>query len=384
MDPYQTKGPALDLSAAVYYHDGGFPPPGGSIDLSRIISPLASAAAALGGYDEMLKGMHNSEILMAPLRNQEAVISSRMEGTVSTIDEVLKVEADDEDGGDGATLQNRNEAIETFLYARAMRAAYLSIQEGYPLTSHLLRNAHRILLSFGRGASEGPGNFKSEQNYLADRNRKKVLFVPIAPERLADGMDRLFTYISDGTDPILLRTAIAHLEFEALHPFKDGNGRIGRMLITLMLWKHGAISAPHFYVSGYFEENKDQYIDTMRQVSATGDWTDWAVFFLTAVESQAQRNIETGDKIRRLYDEMRQTIPDILSSKYNTLAIDFLFQRPVFRNNVFTKRSGMPEATAHRFAKQLVDAGILETVEAASGRRAALYRFERLLALVRT
>lgn len=371
----------LDFSDAVDYHYDQFPPT--IIDSSKLIMPLAGAAAALARYDQMLKGMHNSEILLAPLRSQEAVVSSRIEGTVSTLDEILRYEAEHEDNNKPANESYRSETVEVYLYGRALTYAQSSIEQGAPLSSFLIRSAHRVLLGFGRGARLSPGDFKSEQNYLADRRNKKVLFVPMRPEQLNDGMERLFSFIEDESQQILLRTAIAHIEFEALHPFKNGNGRIGRMLITLMLWKFGAISAPHFYISSYFEERRDEYIDRMREVSKEGAWTDWIVFFLAAIEEQARKNLATSEKIRDLYEDLKKDFLQMLSSQWSTAALDFLFSRPVFRNSAFTQKSGIPSAAAHRITRILVEKEMLQTITPASGRRPALYRFEPLLKLVR-
>ena len=331
----------------------------------------------------MLKGMHSSDILLAPLRSQEAVISSRMEGTVSTLDEVLQLEAEQEEEGDSAQRNARGEAVEVYLYSRAMRTAQASLKEGAPLSSWLLRSSHRMLLGFGRGAHLSPGEFKSEQNYLADRLRKKILFVPIDPVLLQEGLDRFFTFINDEDWEILIRTAIAHLEFEALHPFKDGNGRIGRMIIPLMLWKAGAISEPYFYISEFFERNKTEYIDRMRAVSSNDAWTDWILFFLSALEAQAKQNLDKAEQIRTLYEEMKERFGAILSSRWTINALDFMFTRPMFRNNLFTGRSGIPGPTAHKFTRSLLDAGLLRTVAPSAGRRPALYAFEPLLSLVR-
>ena len=370
----------LDLENAVHYHYEQFPPK--QLNYGNFVDALIKATDATARYDQMLKNMHNSEILLAPLRNQEAVISSRMEGTVSTMDEILKYEADHE-GEATETLNVRSEVIETILYQRALKAAQGAMNDGYPISQSMIKAIHQRLLSFGRGAKKSPGEFKTEQNYLADRNKKKILFVPIRPEKLQDGLDILFEYISNNTDPALIKSAMTHLEFEALHPFKDGNGRIGRMLITLMLWKSGTISAPHFYVSGYFEENKDEYIDTMRRVSETGNWDEWCSFFLKAIEQQAIKNLAIAENIRELYEEMKQTFSDVLSSKWSVTALDFVFTNPVFRNNKFTSNSGISTATAARFTRTLLDKGIIRTVEEASGRRPALYSFEPLMNLVR-
>ena len=254
----------LNLENAVKYHYDKFPPQ--SIDYASLVSDFVQPTDALARFDQMLQNMHNSEIFLTPLRNQEAVISSRMEGTVSTMDEILKYEADYEENTVTNPSLVRSEILETLLYQRALKSAQLAMAEGQPLSQYLVRAAHAKLLSYGRGASKNPGTYKQEQNYLADRLKKNILFVPISPEKLQEGMDKLFNYIDTSSDTILIKTAISHIEFEALHPFKDGNGRIGRMLITLMLWSRGAISAPHFYISAYFEENKDAFSSRAKAV----------------------------------------------------------------------------------------------------------------------
>lgn len=370
----------MDFDNAVQYHYERFPP--SKLDFGQIVNPLIKATDALARYDQMIKNMHNSEILLAPLRNQEAVISSRMEGTISTMDEILKFEADSENDTEEAK-NVRSEIFETILYQRALINAQKAMNDGYPLSQHLVKTIHQQLLSFGRGAKKSPGQFKIEQNYLVDKIKQKVLFVPISPEKLNDGLEKLFDYISNSDDPILIKTALMHLEFEALHPFQDGNGRIGRMLITLLLWSTKTISEPHFYISGYMEENKDEYIDTMRNVSENNDWEKWCVFFLNAVENQAIRNLEIAENIKNLYEEMKHIFSDTLSSKWSVNALDYIFTNPIFRNNRFTSKSGIPGPTAARFTRMLLEKELIRTLEEASGRRPALYAFEPLLKLVR-
>jgi Fic family protein len=368
----------IKLDDAVHYHYEKFPP--ATLDYSRLINPLAEASAALARYDQILKTMHNSEILLAPMRSQEAVISSRMEGTVSTLDEILQYEAEQTDPG--SSPHTRSEVIETWLYQRALTTAQEKMEEGQPLSPFLIRAAHERLLSFGRGHKKDPGLFKTEQNYLADRN-KNILFVPIRPEKLQEGMDALFKYLAESSDTPLIKAAISHLEFEALHPFKDGNGRIGRMLITLLLWQSGAISQPHFYISGFFEEHKDDYIDTMRRVSATDDWTSWTVFFLHAIKSQADQNLSAAERIRDLYEAMKGIFVEALGSRWSVKALDFVFTNPVFKSNKFTNSSGVPQSTAQRFLRVLSERSLINTIQESAGRRPAMYTFEPLLELVR-
>jgi len=344
---------------------------------------LLGATDALARYDQMLQSLHNNEIFLAPLRGQEAVVSSRMEGTISTMDEILQLEAEFGDDEEGAAEEFRSDVIETSLYRRALNAAQHQIEEGRPFSESLIKSIHQHLLSFGRGAIKTPGHYKREQNYVADRIRRRVSFVPISPEHLPAGMETLFEVINDESIPLLVRTALAHVEFEALHPFEDGNGRVGRMLIPLMLWKGGAISAPHFYISRFFEDHKDDYLDRLQAVSADGDWEGWCDFFLAAVRQQAIANLESANAIRALYEDMKLVFAELLGSRYSVAALDYMFTMPVFRNSAFTKRAGIPPATAQRFSRVLLDEGLLETVREASGRRSAIYRFEPLMQKVR-
>ena len=382
IDKKTFPSPQLNLSGAIDYHYGRFPP--SDLDFSKFVEPLLAATDALARYDQMLKGLHNSEILLAPLRNQEAVISSRMEGTVSTMDEILRYEADiDEENATENSANTRSEVIETLLYQRALKTAQSAMHDGYPLSTSLVKSMHQQLLSYGRGMHKHPGKFKTQQNFLADKQKKSVLFIPISPEQLDGGLDQLFRYINEGLHPQLVKTAISHLEFEALHPFEDGNGRVGRMLITLMLWNSGLISAPHFYISGFFELHKDRYIDAMRDVSEKGDWENWCSFFLEAVEAQARQNLGVAERIKALYELLKGRVSELLSSKHSLTTLDFIFTNPVFRNNRLTQKSGIPAATAARFAPILCENGILKLLEPAAGRRPALYSFEPMMELVR-
>ncbi|WP_339753082.1 Fic/DOC family N-terminal domain-containing protein [uncultured Winogradskyella sp.] len=371
----------LNFEKAVDYHYDQFPPQ--SLRYERFINELIKATDAIARYDQMLKNIHNSEILLAPLRNQEAVLSSRMEGTISTIDEILQFEAD----SDGISPQNsnfRSDVFETILYQRALINAQKAMEDGYKFSKTLIKTMHQQLLYFGRRASKSPSNFKYEQNYLADKLKRNILFVPISPEKLDEGIENLITYLeNEDGHPTLIKTALMHVEFEALHPFQDGNGRIGRILITLFLWSTGVISEPHFYISGYLEENKDLYIDTMRNVSKNGDWESWCAFFLNAVENQAMRNLEIAEKIKELYEEMKSIFSEVLSSKYSVNALDYIFTNPIFRKNKFTSNSGIPAPTASRFTRILLENELIVTREESSGRRAALYSFEPLMKLVR-
>ncbi len=369
----------VDISQAVSYHYGAFPPE--KLAYDSLLKPLLSATESLARYDQMLKNLHNNEILLAPLRSREAVISSRMEGTVSTMDEIMEFEAK-LDAGDKRD-EVRSEIIETFLYQRTLKNAQEKLQEGYEISESLIKQMHQQLLGFGRGASKSPGAFKQQQNYVGEKGNRKISFIPISPEQLPGGLEMLLEFLKTNPFPTLIKAALMHLEFEALHPFQDGNGRIGRMLITLYLWKSGVISQPHFYISDFLEENKSDYIRQMRNVSSENKWEDWCAFFLDALHQQALSNIDIANKIQLLYEEMKTAFTDILSSKWTMHVLDYLFTYPKFRLPNFTKISGIPNNTSTKFIKRLLETNLLEMEQPSTGRKPALYSFEPLMKIVR-
>jgi len=368
-----------DCSSAVNYHYGQFPPP--KIDLTAVFDPLTRALEQLTRYDERLQNLVNAELLLAPLRQRDAVVSSRMEGTISTLEEVLRLEASENANRTEGTA--RNDTIEVALYARSLRQAERQMADGYPLSEALLRNAHGTLLSHGRGAEKQPGSYKSRQNYIGDRRQRRVEFIPISAENLPQGMVQLFDFIRNDQRHPLLKAAIAHAEFEALHPFEDGNGRMGRMMIPLMLWSWNTLNAPYFFVSDYFERNKDEYIERLRRVSSHGEWTDWSLFFLDALASQAAANIDVVSRIQAHYEFTKERFRQTLRSHHYSAAVDYMFANPVFWNNHFVQNADAPDSTLRNFTLRLVEADLLDPVIPPSGRAPGLYAFSSLLAILK-
>ncbi len=375
----QNKIEEYEKKSAVDYHYGSFPPR--HLEYSKLLEKLTHAQDAISRYDQMLLSLPNSELLLGPLKNQEAVISSRMEGTISTVDEIMIYDA--ESGDEAPSGSVRNDIIEVWLYSYVLKQAEKAALEGNPINENMIKNAHRTLLSYGRGAMKSPGEYKSDQNYVGDDRRKEIYFVPIAPLSLKPAMTELINFINSDELIPFFRVAIAHVEFEALHPFNDGNGRIGRLLITLMLWQYELIHKPYFYISAYFEKHKEEYIERMREVSANNDWTGWVGFFLDAISKQATENLDTAKRISTLYDEMKPIFREISGSKWHVAAQDFIFEKPIFSNSQMIKQSHMPRHTAHRITKLLNENGLIRELVPASGRRGALFIFEPLMEIVR-
>ncbi|MEF8702959.1 MAG: Fic/DOC family N-terminal domain-containing protein [Candidatus Accumulibacter sp. UW26] len=361
----------------VRYHLGKFPP--GDLEWSRLIPLLGPANAGLARYDGLLSAIPNAHILLSPLTTQEAVLSSKIEGTHVTIGEVLEIEA----GGDSAafTQPKRDDAEEVLNYRRAMRACVAEMEHRL-FSQQILRGAHDMLMQGVRGRDKAPGNYRDEQNWIgqAGCTAESASFLPIAPEHLRAGMDAWERYFGSATEPdALVQLAILHVEFEALHPFMDGNGRLGRMLIPLFLYQHKLLASPDFYISGYLEQKREEYQERLRAVSRDGDWTNWCVFFLQGVRQQASENERRARAILALYDQIKTQVTDLTHSQHAMRAVDFLFQTPIFAAPAFTNHADIPKPTANRILTLLRDAGILLTLEEGRGRRAGIYAFRALL-----
>ncbi|MCE5336159.1 MAG: Fic family protein, partial [Desulfobacteraceae bacterium] len=217
-------------TAPVRYHLGKFPPK--TLDWARLIPLIGPANAGLARYDGLLSAIPNAHILLSPLTTQEAVLSSRIEGTRVTMGEVLEIEAGAE--SEKLTQPKRDEAEEVLNYRKAMRSCIAEMGNNRPVSQHLIRGAHALLTRGVRGGDKSPGSYRKEQNWIGPKgcSLEESSFIPIAPELLQSGMDEWERYLHSTSEPdVLLQLAILHVEFEALHPFQDGNGRIGRMLI---------------------------------------------------------------------------------------------------------------------------------------------------------
>lgn len=365
-----------DMSDPVLYHLGGFPPK--DIDWARLVPLIGQANAALARYDGLVAAIPNAAVLLSPLTTQEAVLSSKIEGTNVTIGEVLEIEA----GGDGGMSQpKRDDAEEIRNYRIALSVATKEIEER-PLSHHILRQAHALLMNGVRGLDKDPGAFRDEQNWIGPPGctLAEANFVPIPQEHLNTGLEAWATFARSRDEPdSLVQLALLHVEFEALHPFKDGNGRLGRMIIPLFLYERRVLSGPNFYMSGYLEARREDYVKAMRNVSRCGAWTEWCAFFLEGLVEQAHENQKKAQAIVDLHQRMLHEVAELTHSQHAGRAVDFLFSRPVFASTHFVEVSEIPRPTALRFLTVLREAGILQTIREGAGRRPAIYAFPTLL-----
>ena len=366
------------MSKPVLYHLGSFPPT--DIDWKRLVPTIGRANAALARYDGLISSIANPAILLAPLTTQEAVLSSKIEGTVVTMGEVLRFEA----GAGNALSQPKQDDVEEVRnYRMALRFAASALKER-SLSQALIREAHALLMGGVRGRDKSPGAFRTEQNWVGSQNCKieQASFVPIPQAQLQSGIDAWSGYIVDESQPdALVQLAVAHLEFEALHPFRDGNGRLGRMIIPLFLHARNLLSSPSFYMSGYLEARRERYIEALRAVSRDGAWTEWCEFFLEGIIEQAAENQQKAKAIIDLNRRMQASVAQATHSEHAHRAVEFLFTTRIFSSSHFVEASQIPRPTALRFLRVLSARGILETLIVGSGRRPTFYSFSELLDL---
>jgi len=351
-----------------------------SIDWLDLIPLMGRATAELSRYDGMLQHIPNPSVLLSPLTTQEATLSSQIEGTQASMEEVLEYEADPQEQVSPSKAADIQEIVN---YRRAMAEAVTKLKTR-PLCLNLLKELHTTLLDSVRGRNKAPGEFRRIQNFigLPGCTMEDASFVPPSPDILLQGLDNWEKYIhSDERNP-LVHLAVVKAQFEILHPFLDGNGRIGRMLVPLFLYEKKALSSPMFYLSDYFESHRDEYYRWLQAISKDGDWNGWIRFFLTAVEAQAISNVQKTRQITALYDEMKLQIPLMIKSQYAIQTIDALFNSPLFTVVGFARKSGIPAASARRNIALLKENNVILEARSGSGRRGSLYVFRKLLQML--
>ena len=363
---------------ATHYREGSFPPED-RIDWPAVLPLIGPAAAAVARYDGALSTIPNPRALLSSLATQEAVLSSRIEGIDVTISDVLQFEA----GREADSTGHRDDIEEALNCRRAMRRADQMLQEA-PLGQRVVLETHRLLLSGARGKRKSPGEYRRIPNWIGRPGctMDEATFVPISAESLPAAMRTWERYVHEDAPDRLVQLAVVHAEFEALHPFLDGNGRLGRMLVPLFLSERGLTSRPLFSISAYFEARRAEYYEGLLAVSRDDEWTGWCRFFLKAVLAQAEYNLSKTKGILDLYEETERRVADVTRSQYAAPALDWFFERPIFNSARFATHVGAPARTARRLLAMLVDRGVLRVLRASSGRRGSILAFPNLLSLV--
>lgn len=301
------------------------------LDMGRLIVPVQNARDAVAELRGASRRLANPYILVRPLQRREALTSSAMEGTFTTDDDLLIAEAGMDENSDQASIEVRN-------YLRALSESLRLLQDDdLPICHKVIRTAHDILLSgvgSHRGANRNRGSYKTEQNAIGGLKKgiENARYIPPPPAETQECMDQLEAYINrEGRDhtPPLIDMALVHYQLEAIHPFSDGNGRVGRMLISLMAVERNLFETPLLYVSPELEGRKDEYIDLMLKVSTEGAWYDWIEFFLNVVEQSARSSIDVVDRLIELQATYRDKVTKATKAANAVALVDKLFDSPI-------------------------------------------------------
>lgn len=355
-------------------------PPDPPLEIDAVTQTLLDRAnQSLGRLDGVTLLLPDPDQFLYTFVRKEAVLSSQIEGTQSSLSDLLLFESEALPG------VPREDAQETANYIAAMDHGLKQVRsaDGLPLSSRLLRELHSVLLQSGRGADRNPGQFRRDQNWIGGTRPANARFVPPPWTEVVQAMSNLERYLHDefGSTPVLIKAAVAHAQFETIHPFLDGNGRVGRLLITLLMCSEGVLRRPLLYLSLYFKENRDTYYDQLQRVRFEGDWEGWLRFFLEGVVEVAASTTETTRGIVRMLERDRQAIHELGRAAGTAHRVHDLAARFVVIRAPWAARSlALTEPPVYAAIKRLEDIGILREV---TGRqRGKLYVYDEYLALL--
>ena len=346
-------------------------PPVPALELiGSVRNSLDRGLLALGRLDGAAGTLPDAPLLLYTYVRKEAVLSSQIEGTQSTLDDLLAHELGEAPGvpiGD---------VTEVSRYVEAMTHGLQRLRNGFPLSNRLLREMHEILLATGRGAQKTPGEFRQSQNWIGGTRPGNAAFVPPPPQDVQHCMGELEKFLHSDT-PALVKAALAHLQFETIHPFLDGNGRIGRLLVTLLLCHEGVLREPLLYSSLYFKQNRQRYYDELNGARESGDFERWLDFFATAIRVSAEQATANGLRISAVFREDRDRVREMGRQAPTILLVQEALQaKPLATIATLTQSTGFTTPTVTQALGELQKLGIVrETTGRARGRIFAYVRY---------
>ena len=342
-----------------------------SMQLMRSLEEAVSAVASLAGVGET---MQNPHLLIRPFLRREAVLSSRIEGTQASISDLFRYEASGgrRPGGDVEEVANYVQALDHGM----------ELLKDLPISLRLINQSHAVLMTGVRGEETRPGELRDEQVWIGPPGTpiQEARYIPPPADLVRDLLLDWERFANESnTLPALFQCAMMHYQFEAIHPYRDGNGRIGRLLITLFLCARGVLPKPLLYLSAYFERDRNAYYDQLLEMSATGDWERWIVYFLRGVAEQARDAQVRARRVRDLQEQMRQTLLERRETANALRVLDEVFAMPIVTVGEVSRLLGVTPAGSRRILERLVRAGILEEL---GDERPRLYMARELIDLI--
>lgn len=332
---------------------------------------------ALGRLDAVSTLLPDTSLFLYMYVRKEAVLSSQIEGTQSSLSDLLLFEDEEVPGVPMVDTQ------EVSNYVAAINHGLARLRDGFPLSLRLLREIHEILLSKGRGEDKDPGQFRRTQNWIGGTRPGNAVFVPPPPENIIGCMGDLekFLHNKPMKTTALLKAALVHPQFETIHPFLDGNGRLGRLLITLLFCEDGTLKEPMLYLSLFFKTNRERYYELLQKTRMHGDWEEWVEFFITGVRETATQAVETANSLNRLFEEDKKEIGTLGQSANSAYRVhDMLQQRPIASIPRVAKMSGLSIPTVGTALRRLESLGIAQ--EITGNRRNKLFTYKKYLKIL--
>lgn len=342
-------------------------PPKPSIEWSfNLHEKFDRALMALGRLDSISMLLPDTALFLYSYVRKEAVLSSQIEGTQSSLSDLLLYELEQQPG---VALDDVQEVSS---YVAALNYGLKRLSEGFPLSLRLIKEVHGVLLSKGRGSSMTPGEFRRSQNWIGGSRPGNAMFVPPSPDQVMNCMGQLELFLHNQPEPIpvLIKAALAHVQFETIHPFLDGNGRVGRLLITLLLCEQKVLRMPMLYLSLYFKSHRERYYELLNIVRFKGDWEAWLEFFAEAIIETAHQAVETVQRLMKLEVDDRAKISQSGRIASSVLRVHrALCERPLTTVKALTEQTGLAIATINKCLVHLLSLGIVrELTERKRGR----------------
>ena len=331
---------------------------------------LETATLALGRLDGVSTLLPDKEVFLYSFVRKEAVLSSQIEGTQSTLSDLLLFELDE---SPGVPL---DDVVEVSSYVAALEHGLGRLRGGFPLSNRLIREIHGVLLSHGRGTGKAPGEFRRSQNWIGGARPGAAVFAPPPHTAVPDCMAALerFLHAEDDGLPVLVRAGLAHVQFETIHPFLDGNGRVGRLLVTLLLCHAGVLRDPLLYLSLYLKQRRGAYYALLDQVRRTGDWEAWLAFFLDGVREAAEAAVSTSGRLLERLASDRAAVERRGRRAGSALRVhDALSARPILSLREICARTGLSFPASSSAMRLLVDLGIAREITGRSRNRLFVY-----------
>ena len=334
-------------------------PPTPEIDLVDLLPQYGRACTALGKLEGIAERLPDPTIFIYSYVRKEAVLSSQIEGTRSTLSDLLRYEINE---APGAPI---DEVTEVSNYVTALEHGINRMEGGFPLSNRLIKEVHELLLSTGRGDQKLPGEFRKSQNWIGGTRPGTARFVPPPSHFVMDCMSDLEKFIHSNNSrlPPLIKAGMVHVQFETIHPFLDGNGRVGRLLIMLMLWNDRIVTQPLLYLSLYFKLHREIYYDLLNEVRKGGDWEAWLAFFLEGIEVTSLSAVDTAQKLIDLFNEDRSKISRSGRKANSALRLHEAFQeRPLFSTRELKDKTKLGNSVIASGIKVLEDLGVVSEV----------------------